>query len=489
MKKMKKIIITLIVTVLFVFSLNAQNDVDALRYSNISFGGTARYMGAGGAFGALGADFSSLSVNPAGIGLYKKSEFTFSPALYRSNIESKYNGTTGEDSKMNFNLSNFGLVFSSKTKGKYSEGKGWKNAQFGIGINRIANFNSRMMIEGYNGDNSIMAEFVSKAQGSTPGNLNVFDTYLAYQTFMINPVGDSTLYTSPLDNGGITQRKTITTKGGINEFVLAFGGNYNDKLYLGATFGIPFVRYIEESVYEEKDYDNNTAVTGDFESFMYNQQLKTTGVGINFKFGFIYRPLDFIRFGASVHTPTYYSLNDEYENSMESNFDNGDHFYAEPDKKGEFDYEVETPLRFTGSLAFIIGKYGFIGLDYEYADISEASLRSDDYNFASENRAVRDKYDAQNIIRVGGELRLNPMFVRAGVALYESPYISGVNSGGEKTYYTFGLGFRDGPYFIDLAYVFSKSEEDYYLYNPELVNATNNNITSGNFVITLGVKF
>ena len=49
----------------------AQNEEDALRYSNLHFGGTARYIGVSGAFGALGADISVLSVNPAGMARYK----------------------------------------------------------------------------------------------------------------------------------------------------------------------------------------------------------------------------------------------------------------------------------------------------------------------------------------------------------------------------------------------------------------------------------
>lgn len=63
---MRKIFTMVIATALSA-SLFAQSDVDALRYSMIDFGGTARSLGSGNAYGALGGDMSTFSMNPAGI--------------------------------------------------------------------------------------------------------------------------------------------------------------------------------------------------------------------------------------------------------------------------------------------------------------------------------------------------------------------------------------------------------------------------------------
>ncbi|MDA3853446.1 MAG: hypothetical protein PF444_04305, partial [Bacteroidales bacterium] len=74
--------ITLIITLFAsLFSISAQTAFDALSFSREVSGGTARYMSMGGAFSALGGDFSTLSVNPAGIGIYRSNEFTFTPTL------------------------------------------------------------------------------------------------------------------------------------------------------------------------------------------------------------------------------------------------------------------------------------------------------------------------------------------------------------------------------------------------------------------------
>jgi hypothetical protein len=130
-------------------SLNAQNEVDALRYSQLIPGGTARFNSLAGAFGALGADFSTLSTNPAGLGVYKQSEFSFTPSLYLGKTTSTYQTKTGEDLKYNFNLGNTGLVMVMPA-GKALRESGWRNIQFGVGLNRLNNYNNRMLIEGFN---------------------------------------------------------------------------------------------------------------------------------------------------------------------------------------------------------------------------------------------------------------------------------------------------------------------------------------------------
>ena len=90
--------------------ISAQTPNDALRYSQTTFGGTARSMGVGGAFGALGGDFSVASSNPAGLGIYQKSEVVFTPSLFVSNTETAYLGETKTDGRSNFNFNNLGIV-------------------------------------------------------------------------------------------------------------------------------------------------------------------------------------------------------------------------------------------------------------------------------------------------------------------------------------------------------------------------------------------
>src|SRR4026207_2300153 len=104
----------LLFAILLVASISAaaQNDVDALRYSQTSLAGTARYTSMAGAFSALGGDFSVLSANPAGIAVYKRSEFSMSPSFYKEKSKSDYLGKTTLDNKYNFNFGNAGIIFT-----------------------------------------------------------------------------------------------------------------------------------------------------------------------------------------------------------------------------------------------------------------------------------------------------------------------------------------------------------------------------------------
>ena len=91
-------------------------------------------------------------------------------------------------------------------------------------------------------------------------------------------------------------------RGGLSEFDIALSGNYNNKFYIGGTLGFPMVDYHEESSYSETDISDTI---GYFKSFTLNEKLHTSGSGFNFKLGMIFRPVDWMRIGTAVHTPTY----------------------------------------------------------------------------------------------------------------------------------------------------------------------------------------
>lgn len=486
---MKLIISSLIIGCL-ALTVNAQNEVDALRYSQLTFGGSARYTSTAGAFSALGADFSTLSVNPAGIAVYKKSEFLLSPSIYFASSQSKYNNTLGEDSKVNFNIASFGMVFTGDIANN-TEAPEWKNIQFGFGVNRQANFNSSFMMRGSNPENSILDVYRQYAEGTDFDNLNPYDTQLAFDTYLLDTAGGSNHYTTAV-SGGTLQQKSIYSSGGINEMVLSFGGNYNDKLYLGATLGFPFLHYAEDAYYKETDDADTLA---GFESLSINDQLTTSGAGFNFKFGMIYRVADWMRIAGAVHTPTYYDMHDEYSRVVKSDLETNS--YEQPSPQGVYDYKLTTPMRMIGGISFIIAKMGEISVDYEYVDYSDARLRSSDayYDFFDQNEAINTKYTSASNIRVGTEWVFNPFSLRAGYALYGSPYKSGLNDGA-KSSITAGFGIREKGYFIDFAYIYTKASEDYYLYDANTISALNmtlnpvtNTLSTHNFIITLGVKF
>jgi hypothetical protein len=461
----------------------AQNETEALRYSQMYWGGTARSTAVGGAFGAVGADFSSLSINPAGMGVYKKSEISFSPSLYYSKNINTYRGIESEDFKYSLNTGNFGMVFSAPITTVASDKPQWKSVQFGFGFNKIANFNNNIIIEGNNNETSLVDVIINKANGVAPSNLDPFDTQLAYDGYIINPddVFNNT-YKSDLQNADLIQRKSINTKGGMNEWAFSLSGNYNDMLYIGGTIGLVGLTYKEDNQYEEIDKQDTMSY---FNSMTITDNLKTDGSGVNFKFGILAQPTNYLRFGAAIHTPTFfYRIEDNYTRNFTSDIDTM--IYELDPVESVFKYELNTPLRVLGNIAFIINKSGFVSFDYEYVDYSTARLRSADYKFVDENNNVKNMYQATHNFRGGIEYTLKPFVLRAGYAHYMSPFKSDTLNNYQRDFISGGIGFRSTHYFIDFTYSHSNSDGKYYLYSGAV---SDQKITSSNFVLSMGIKF
>ena len=481
---MKKLSIALLILTVFSMGTMAQSEVDALRYSRLNYAGTARFVALGGAFGALGADFTTLSHNPAGIGLYKSSEISITPSFYIGKTEATYNGNFRDDSRYNFNLGNVGIVMASSPVSRNPQSL-WKNVQFGFGINRMANFNNRIMIEGANTTSSYLTPYLDNAQGVNPNDLGAYNTRLAYDADLLF-VTDSSTWTYGIDKpaGGVTQRKSIETSGSLNEMVFTVGANYGDKLYLGATIGVPYIRYTETSTYTETALADDNSV---FNSMTRTDKLETSGTGLNFKFGIIYRATDWLRLGGAIHTPTFYTgVADNWEATIKSRFDN-DFTLTARSPEGFYEYDLTTPMRAIGSIGIIIGKAGVISADYEYVDYSTARLRAQDYDFNAENEAIRTSYISAGNLRLGTEWRYGSLNFRGGYSLSANPYEISTDS--KNSAYSLGLGIREKSFFIDMAWVYSQQDDEYYLYSADYVKPALTSLKNNMFLLTIGVKY
>jgi long-subunit fatty acid transport protein len=481
---MKKYILIILVTQFFASLSFSQNDIDAMRYSQLTFGGTARFASMAGSMGALGGDISTLSFNPAGIAIFRKTELSITPSVFSQTTTSTYNSSITSDQKLNFNLGNIGLVASFQVNEEKSNG--WVSLNFGLGYNRTNSFHSRSIVESYNTTSSLLDVFVANANGHPDTDFDGFSTGLAWKAWLINPIaGDTLNYNHVISNYGELQRKSVETRGSMGETAISFGGNYKNKLFLGGTIGVVRVRYNEESVYEEIDEKDTIA---NFKSFSYTQNLNTQGNGINLKIGFIYKATDWFRVGGAIHTPTSITLKDEYNSSMKSDLE-GNTKYDEASENGVFDYAVTTPFRAIASAGFIINKIAVLNAEYEYVDYSDARLRSNPNVFAEVNTMIRSNYTLTNNLRFGGEVRLDPFAVRLGYALYGSPFKNGENKNATRSSYSAGVGFRENNYFLDFAYVYTMFNQNNYLYNPTITNAVENKYTNSSFMLSLGVRF
>ena len=473
-----------------------QTDLDALRYSRLQMIGSGRTMAVGGAFGALGGDFTVLSSNPAGIATYRHSEISLTPSIAFNQTLSDFEGLESDRVETYTNLSNIGIVFGNANTQRDSK---WKTGNFALGTNRLANYYQKFHFEG-SSKGSISERFVDLAEGFEPGDLNYFEEGLAYESYVIdNDPNNTTSYFTDADTSDFTYKtQDYESSGHSNEFVISFGGNYMHRLYLGGTIGIPFIRYSQRRDYKEDDRDETIDF---FEELTYTEQFTTTGLGINVKVGAILRLNQMIRLGAAVHSPTRMTLADTYRSTMSSlidfNLDGSSQVNSADSGLGNFEYSLRTPWRAIGSVAFILKKMGFITAEVEYLDYGNAKFSFATYNPGDDtylsdlNTTVNNKYGSALNIRLGGEVALSRFRLRAGYAMYGSPFRTGIAiEDAIATNISAGAGYHGEAIFVDFAVVNSSSTEEYVPYvapssAPSVLNQSNNT----NLVLTVGYKF
>ncbi len=448
----------------------AQDFVDALRYSSAKIEGTARSGGMGNAFGALGGDFTAVGINPAGLGIYRSSEFAFTPNFGMTEVNSRYlgNSMTENDYKLRFNNISYVGAFNSKGGGSGS----LVTVNFGLGFNRLKDFNSISIIEGFNADASFMDYITENA------NFDDWSEYyeeLAWQSDLLLYDTEGKVYWNDIQDAGYgqSQRKSITREGSLDEYTLALSLNFNHRFYLGASLGIDDLYYKESSTLREKDDNNHIPYVN---QYSFSSHLRTYGTGYNFKLGAIFKPVNEVRLGLSLATPTFFQMNDRFETGMESSItyaDNSSENYSVTSPLMDYDYDLVTPFKATLSGAFVVAKKGLISADLEYVDYSIAKLRNggDGYDFIDQNSDINEIYKPVTNFRLGGEYRITDAFsLRAGYENYPSAFNNNafntdqLNAGKNFSVISAGFGYTTGSFFLDVAYRQSSFSEYATLY-------------------------
>jgi hypothetical protein len=479
---MKKIIAFIIASA-FVFPAAAQYVEQGLNFSQTFPSMTARSLSMGGAFTSLGGDLSAAYLNPAGLGMYRKSEFSFSPAIGYIKSSSVYLNEKGEDFRYKFNFGSAGYVSTYNTRKE----KGLVGASFSLAYNRLNDFHNNIYIQGINPTNSLADLFLDQSNGIHPDDLmnnGLYGERLAFDAYVIDTVpGSPTSYSTPVFLP-VSQRRSIETEGGTGEWSIGFGLNFSHVFYFGLGLGINQINYSKTLVHTESD-DANLNV---FNNFRYTEKLDLSGAGASLKIGFIARPIPILRLSGALHTPIYYNISEDYEYHMSSYFDDGFSPTVEP-IYGEFDYKLVTPLKVLGGLSVQIGKAGLIATDVEYVDYSNIRYRNENVadDITALNSYIQEDYKSVLNLKAGGELRFGQLSLRAGGGYYPSPYA------GDKMFdrpaykeFTGGFGFREKSFYIDMGFSALLRSQDYVLYYDNVADLKTNRYR---LITTFGFRF
>jgi len=495
---MKKICAIILTAFCLYAGTKAQNVDDALRYSQVFYNGTARFNGMGGAFTSLGGDISSLGQNPAGIGVFRASELTVTPSLFNIKTTAGFHGNS-TDNLSNFNLNQIGFVSNLISN---SNETGLINLNIGYSYNKTNNMYQSVLIKGVSNTSS-MADYWA-ALGNQNGGTFYKDLQgaegIAFDAYVMDTVTGSggrkfaTALSNYGDNPpsvyGQTVRRLVTNEGYIGEHDISFGGNYSNKLFFGASLGISKLRYT--SHYEHLE-STDISMPSQFKNFTYTDHYEDKGTGYSIKIGAIYKPVDAVRIGLAFHSPTWYKIDEYYYNNISANVLGGHSEFSNPAQR--FSYALATPYRLLAGVGVQIQKVAILSLDYEFADYSSAkfSETGDGYDYSVKNMEIKNSLKSASNIRLGGEYRLNKLYLRAGYGYYGKAFkASEDNANLSYNSLSFGAGFREQNISIDFAYTYFSYSQKYFLY-PVDVNVdpavANLSAMRNLFSLTIGYKF
>lgn len=442
----------------------AQNDFTAYTLSYQMPEGTARSVSMGNAFTALGGDLGAIWINPASSAVFKYHEVSITPSFSTTKTTSNFGGYNTKESKTTFGISNGGAVFTIPTGYNY----GLLNVNLGIVYNRQSNFNSSIVASGTNNNSTYMNDLCSYATGIDARDMDMNDSQdpfytfnagawpavMAWNTSLIDTTatGGPDHYVPNTAGGTLGQYYKKKSYGYNSQTDFNFGFNVNNFLYLGVNVGLANVwNKIEETYSEEalSTFDNG------FKYFEQYYHQTTSGTGYNFKFGAIVTPVEFLRLGASISTPTWYYLTDKYYWDMRAKYSDGyDQTINSPE--GSFDYKITTPFRYSFGVAAVF-PMGTISIDYEGTDYSQMKMheRNGDkgsYSFRDINNDIKKYYKHSDNIRAGFEIMPAKEFAIRGGFQYSN---SGRKIFNFENYIgSLGLGYNNpSGFYVDCAYM------------------------------------
>lgn len=493
----------------------AQETYENTKLIDNDLNGTARYVGMGGAMEALGADISTMSTNPAGVGLFRKSKVDGSLSV---TSQEKYK-SFGNADKTALSFDQLGIVYSMKQwNGSY--------LNFGFNYRKSRNFNQILgaasVLNGAS-QNKLTYLKLSKGVVESTNDLNYTQVDDLYAGHLLYNEADKSYYYYPADRYIFDSGD----KGYIGEYDFNVSGNLGNRWYLGLTVGIHDVHYNGYSEYVEHLEENAEGI----DNMALIDSRKITGTGFDVKLGAIFRPIETspFRIGAYIHTPTFYDLTTSNYTVLT---DGKDAFNSSE----SLSFKVNTPWKFGLSLGHTVDNVLALGVTYEYADYGSMDSREKDGSYydswygdyyetsssdKSMNRHTERTLKGVHTLKVGGEVKVTPHFaVRAGYNYLSGMYDmnDGYKDGtiySQGSYYasqtaytnwkatnrlTCGVGYSFNNFNIDFAYQYSTTKGEFHPFMNYFAGADepeNNNVASGvdvknnrhQFLMTVGYRF
>lgn len=329
-------------------------------------------------------------------------------------------------------------------KGKFAPWNVIANAQAGS----IANY-------GDTDDPSYYWRYIAATEGySNTGEKDANGNYI-YDIFLAGPLNQA-------------YSRNIT--GSKYDVLFNVGFNFGDTFFVGANLGVTSLNYNYDECYKEAA-ENPSAFEIDFgdkgktcfSDYRTRYSYTADGSGVFGKIGFLWRPVDGLRVGAAVQTPTIMEINERWIQDVNLNYTDASFNGSAKTPEGEYSYRLRSPYRLNAGAAFTFAGMALVSADYEMTDYSTMKFMSKDGGwsndtFSSLNDQIRNCMGVSHMVRVGAEFKPLPeIAVRAGYNFTTTPEY--VYEGNSKTKlndrinaFSVGLGYSsNGSFFADIA--------------------------------------
>jgi hypothetical protein len=486
--------VLLFFSLLFVPTLYAQNEVDALRQAQRGNGIGARALAIGPAYSAISDDYAAVFFNPAGLGQIKRFEATLGFDFFDYSTNALYLNTSNAAAKSGNTLNSIGLVLPFPTyQGSFV---------VAVGYNRLQNFRAVQNVSAFNPSGSISDWFLSfTPRFDAQQRILLTDVgALAFNHYLMSDRNGQ--YVDPLINRGqVFQRSDLLEDGGSNAFSISAAIEVAPALFIGATLNIISSYYTFSRDFSEHD-DNH--VYPNFISLTLSESFETRTSGANLKAGLLYRPDSHWRLGLTLQIPSQLSLKDEFNTSLQTRYERPPEgatraVFNDALPKGALEYQLQTPWIFGASFSFE-ESFFTLGAEVSYRDWTQLSYSSDAVSFTDINRTIASELKGAFGLALGLELRPSflPMRLRAGYGLEQSAFQYRLSDNPNERISTsladarqtlsFGAGFLfQQTLALDMAYFFSTQPVQGRLYSGSRL--VNENVRNGHLVITASFRF
>lgn len=333
---------------------------------------------------------------------------------------------------------------SDPNKGKFAPWNVIANAQAGS----IANY-------GDTDDPSYYWRYKATTEGySNTGEKDANGNYI-YDIFLAGPLNQA-------------YSRNIT--GSKYDVLFNVGFNFGDTFFVGANLGVTSLNYNYDECYKEAA-ENPSAFEIDFgdkgktcfSDYRTRYSYTADGSGVFGKIGFLWRPVDGLRVGAAVQTPTIMEINERWIQDVNLNYTDASFNGSAKTPEGDYSYRLRSPYRLNAGAAFTFAGMALVSADYEMTDYSTMKFMSKDGGwsndtFSSLNDQIRNCMGVSHMVRIGAEFKPLPeIAVRAGYNFTTTPEY--VYEGNSKTKlndrinaFSVGLGYSsNGSFFADIA--------------------------------------